>query len=169
MSSDATAGFEFVKTSTSAMQQSSVATTGTMPTTHSPSDRLRLPKVPEACKNQAHIIIVPESVMLDELPSISELIVPTANQVSLTKSSPNTRLTALRAALDRLNLPTYESQASDDAPRVSALRAAIERLTSSFEVQEHGSTSPQLIGDHTAIPSTPLHECEKVGEKEYVR
>ena len=74
--------------------------------------------------------------------------------------SPPNRLTALKSALERLNVPFDELQIPDytrrpyteaRTTRLAKLKAAISQLPSSFDNHESGPTSPKLIGDDRAL------------------
>ena len=121
--------------------------------------------VPEARITQANEAALPRVLIAGHVPPIAAQSQSTKGTVSLaTGSTPSTtRLSALRAALDRLGLPTHEvwdpakalpfSSQSSNA-RESAVRAAMDGLTSAFDLDESGADPSELVGHSISLPST---------------
>ena len=114
--------------------------------------------VPEACIPQANNAVLPRALIAGQVitPIAAESHPAKSQVLPATRSARSTRLSALRAALDQLGLPTDEAGDPGEAPqlprqssiaRESAVRAAIEGLTSSFDVDGSVADPSELAGD----------------------
>ena len=119
--------------------------------------------VPEARITQANKAVLPRALIADHVPPIAAQSHPAESRVSpATGSTPSTRLSTLRAAFDRLGLPTHEVWDPAEAPhsssqaslaRESAVRAAMSGLTSAFDLDGSGADPSELVGDSISPPS----------------
>ena len=161
------ASYELVETSTFGTGQLSITITEAPPSALSPPAILPSLKAPEACITPAGHCAGSRPLALSDLGSIPEQIGFAESQVmTIPENPPNARLTALTSALERLDMPLDELQASDYTrqpytqarnSRLSTLKAAISQLSSSFDNHESGPTPPKLIGDDRALATLSTH------------
>lgn len=139
------AKYELVETSTFATGKLSITTTEAPLSILFLPARFPLRKVPEACITAANHYAESRPLTTSGLNSVSEQI--GVADMMPAESPRNARLIALNSALERLNMPFDELQASDytrrhytqaTTRRLSTLKAAISQLTSSFDAHESG-------------------------------